>query len=267
MDPLGKLEEIFRHFPGIGPRQAKRFAYFLLTKSDFDLAEFSKSILELKKSVFACTLCQRFFPAGNKVVNPVNPLCSICSDQNRDTDTLMIVGRDIDLQAVERSRAYNGLYFVLGGSVPIFDEAPEKVIRQKELLTRVGQMIGGTTHTDAHVDVVAHGDTVVHVNIHANTDARTSNNAGSSAEILAELDGVTKDSKVQKHESGLREIILATSVNPEGEHTASYIAGLLKPLIEKHGFRVSTLGRGLSTGTELEYSDSETLKSALQNRR
>lgn len=244
MDALGKLEEIFRHFPGIGPRQAKRFTYFLLTKSDFELAEFSKSILELKKSVFACSLCQRFFPAGNKVVNVAAPICSICSDPNRDTDTLMIVGRDIDLQAVERSRAYNGLYFVLGGSVPIFDESPDQKIRQKELMGRLAQMIGG-------------GKSV----------ASGSNDATDA--ILAELDGDTRTGATNtgKKQSGLKEVILATSVNPEGEHTASYIAGLLKPLIEAHGFRISTLGRGLSTGTELEYSDSETLKSALQNRR
>lgn len=245
MDALSKLEEIFRHFPGIGPRQAKRFAYFLLTKTDADLAEFSKNILGLKKSVFACSLCQRFFPAGNKIVNADAPVCSICSDPNRDTDTLMIVGRDIDLQAVERSRAYNGLYFVLGGSVPIFDEAPDQKIRQKELMGRLVQMIGG-------------GST----NPHASDAA---------SEALAELDGDTPSKSTnlgsQTASSGLKEVILATSVNPEGEHTASYIAGLLKPYVEKHGFRISTLGRGLSTGTELEYSDSETLKSALQNRR
>ncbi len=241
MDALGKLEEIFRHFPGIGPRQAKRFAYFLLTKTDADLAEFSRNILDLKKSVFACSLCQRFFPAGNKIVNADAPVCSICSDPNRDTDTLMIVGRDIDLQAVERSRAYNGLYFVLGGSVPIFDEEPDQKIRQKELMARLTQMIESGKN-DA-----------------ANSEA---------GKALAELDGDdTTIAAESNHQSGLKEVILATSVNPEGEHTASYIAGLLKSYVEKHGFRISTLGRGLSTGTELEYSDTETLKSALQNRR
>lgn len=209
MDTLSKLEEIFKSLPGIGPRQAKRFAYFLLTKSDFELADFAKNITELKKSVSMCSLCQRFFPIGNRVVDPIKPICSICSDQNRDTEILMIVGRDIDLQAVERSRAYNGLYFVLGGSVPILEEFPEQKIRQKELIARMEEMILG----------------------------------------------------------GLKEIILATSVNPEGEHTAQHISTILRPYIEKHKFRVSTLGRGLSTGTELEYSDSETLKSALQNRR
>ena len=209
MDTLGKLEEIFRHFPGIGPRQAKRFAYFLLTKNDADLAEFSKLILELKKSVSMCSLCQRFFPVGNKVIDPISPVCSICADPNRDTDTLMIVGRDIDMQAVERSRAYNGVYFILGGSVPIFDSNPDDKIRQKELLSRIKGL----------------------------------------------------------GQHGLKEVILATSVNPEGEHTAEYILGILKPYVAEFGFKISTLGRGLSTGTELEYSDSETLKSALMNRR
>lgn len=209
MDTLGKLEEIFRHFPGIGPRQAKRFAYFLLTKNDADLAEFSKLILELKKSVSMCSLCQRFFPVGNKVVDPISPVCSICADPNRDTDTLMIVGRDIDMQAVERSRAYNGVYFILGGSVPIFDSNPDDKIRQKELLSRIKGL----------------------------------------------------------GQHGLKEVILATSVNPEGEHTAEYILNILKPYVLEFGFKISTLGRGLSTGTELEYSDSETLKSALMNRR
>jgi recombination protein RecR len=101
------------------------------------------------------------------------------------------------------------------------------------------------------------------------SDADSTNSTAS--DVFAELDGTkqsdAKAENVVKNKSGLKEIILATSVNPEGEHTASYIAGLLKPLVGAHGFRVSTLGRGLSTGTELEYSDSETLKSALQNRR
>lgn len=264
MDTLGKLEEIFRHFPGIGPRQAKRFAYFLLTKTDADLAEFSKYILEIKKSVSLCSLCQRFFPVGNKVVNPLAPICSICSDPNRDTDTLMIVGRDIDLQAVERSRAYNGLYFVLGGSVPIFDEAPDQKIRQKELMKRLAQMIGSNGDADnaagaAGIDADDDKEDPTDKDPFADFAPKTDDGAAASDK---------KDSMSSNaNTSGLKEVILATSVNPEGEHTASYIAGLLKPLKDIHGFRISTLGRGLSTGTELEYSDSETLKSALMNRR
>jgi recombination protein RecR len=68
-----------------------------------------------------------------------------------------------------------------------------------------------------------------------------------------------------KHE-GLKEIILGLSLNPQGEHTDMYLRELLSPLQSTYGLQVKSFGRGLSTGTELEYSDSETIKNALQNR-
>ena len=207
MDTIGKLEEIFRHFPGIGPRQAKRFVYYLLTKSPAELQDLTKLIGELKQSISVCNKCQRFFPVGfNK--EKVQDTCNICIDENRDRSVLMIVSRDIDFQAVEKSRAFSGIYFILGGSIPILDDAPGSKIRQKELIERISEL-----------------------------------------------------------NSDLREVIVATNINPEGEHTAEYIGKLLKADSEKHKFKITALGRGLSTGTELEYSDSETLKSALENRR
>lgn len=66
--------------------------------------------------------------------------------------------------------------------------------------------------------------------------------------------------------NGLTEVILAFSLSPNGNHTDMYARELLHPLSEEFGFKVSSLGRGLSTGTELEYSDSETLKYAMKNR-
>lgn len=65
---------------------------------------------------------------------------------------------------------------------------------------------------------------------------------------------------------GLSEIILALSANPDGDATKNYIAKTLEPLSKKHNIKITTLGRGLSTGTELEYSDSDTLRNALKNR-
>lgn len=76
------------------------------------------------------------------------------------------------------------------------------------------------------------------------------------------LDRVEKQIKNDE----LKEIILAFSLNPQGEHTDAYIRRLLSPLTEKHKIAISSLGRGLSTGTELEYSDDETIKNALKNR-
>jgi len=68
-----------------------------------------------------------------------------------------------------------------------------------------------------------------------------------------------------KHDN-LKEIIIALSLNPQGEHTDTYLREKMSPLQEKYGFKIVSLGRGLSTGTELEYSDGETIKNALRNR-
>ncbi len=66
--------------------------------------------------------------------------------------------------------------------------------------------------------------------------------------------------------NNLKEIIIALSLNPQGEHTDMYLREKISPLQEKYKFKIVSLGRGLSTGTELEYSDSETIKNALVNR-
>lgn len=77
-------------------------------------------------------------------------------------------------------------------------------------------------------------------------------------ELLARIEGDAAD--------GLTEIILAFSVNPEGDFTRDYVIKTLKPITEQLGITITTLGRGLSTGTELEYSDGDTLRHALKNR-
>lgn len=68
------------------------------------------------------------------------------------------------------------------------------------------------------------------------------------------------------HGKHVGEIILATDFNPEGENTAEFVKKQIEPLSKKFGFKVSSLGKGLSLGTELEYSDPETIKNALKNR-
>lgn len=65
---------------------------------------------------------------------------------------------------------------------------------------------------------------------------------------------------------GLSEVILAFSANPEGDFTRDYVIKTLEPVLGQLGIAITTFGRGLSTGTELEYSDAETLKHALKNR-
>lgn len=70
----------------------------------------------------------------------------------------------------------------------------------------------------------------------------------------------------EKLKKGLNEIILAFSVNPDGENTQRYVESLLKDELAETKVKVSHLGRGLSTGSELEYADPETIKNALKSR-
>lgn len=67
-------------------------------------------------------------------------------------------------------------------------------------------------------------------------------------------------------EKTLRELIIALAVNPEGEETRNFLLKKIHPLLEGSTVNISTLGRGLSTGSELEYADSDTIKSAFETR-
>lgn len=198
MNSIDRLAEIFARFPGIGPRQAKRFVYFLLSRNGDYSGELVKAVENLKKDISQCGHCMRFFPATDQK----GALCSVCSDDTRDKSLLMIVPRDIDFEAVERSGGYAGYYFILGGVIPILEKEPSKRVRLKELESRI------------------------------------------------------------KKNKDIKEIILAMNANLDGENTAEFIKHQYKemPVV------FSTLGRGLSTGAELEYADPETLKNALLHR-
>ncbi|OHA25945.1 MAG: hypothetical protein A3D56_02960 [Candidatus Taylorbacteria bacterium RIFCSPHIGHO2_02_FULL_45_35] len=204
MNSVEKLTDIFSRFPGIGPRQAKRFVYYLLTRDSSTIEEFVRLVRELQDDVVRCKSCFHFFIQNKSK----NGLCNICLDGERDSETLMVVSRDVDLESIEKSGLYQGMYFVLGGTVPILEKNPEGKIRVKELQDAVKKRIA----------------------------------------------------------LGLKEIIVAMNWNPEGENTAEYVTKLLSPIISGLKIKISLLGRGLSTGTELEYSDSETIKNALKNR-
>ena len=204
MNSIDKLIEIFSEFPGIGPKQARRFVYFLINKNDLYIDNFKNQISELKKGVVSCADCKRYFFTEKED----RKLCDICSGKTRDVNTLVVVSRDVDLENIEKSHSYSGKYFVLGGLIPILDKNPEQRIRFKDLLALVSRM----------------------------------------------------------SDKGLKEIILALDANSEGEYTANYLKKALSSLTDKYSIKISELGRGLSTGTELEYSDPETIKSALKNR-
>ena len=200
---IDDLASAFARFPGIGPRQGKRFVYHLLAASASERATLAALVAALGKEVRQCPECLRFWNGANATG------CNYCTDRNRDDSQLMLVEKDQDLAAVERAGTYRGRYFVLGGVLTLSGKG---AIREKELLRAIESRL--------------------------NTPER--------------------------HPVSLKEVVLACSATSEGEHTADHVRELLTPYREH--LKISTLGRGLATGSELEYSDAETLRAALQNR-
>ena len=197
-DRIEDLARAFERFPGIGPRQAKRFVYHLLSTPQADRARLADLIINLGVDIHQCRMCMRFARVDT------DTLCSYCADPNRDDSILMVVEKDQDLAAFERASAYRGRYFVLGGVLTLSGKGH---IRDRDLVRVV--------------------------------EARA--------------------------KTGLAEIVLALSATSEGEHTADRVREVLTPL--RGPLKLSALGRGLATGSELEYSDAETLSGALQNRK
>jgi len=116
---LIRLEESLAKLPSIGRKSAERMAYALLDMSDEDLMEFSNAIRELKSSIHRCPVC------GNLTDHD---FCEICSDENRDKTTLIVVSYPKDVIAIENSGGYRGLYHVLHGVI-----TPNKGIGLEEL--------------------------------------------------------------------------------------------------------------------------------------
>ena len=82
---------------------------------------------------------------------------------------------------------------------------------------------------------------------------------------LRELTTIITKRLAENKPDKLKEVIVALAVNPEGDHTIEFLKQTLGEFV-KQGLKLSVLGRGLSTGTELEYSDADTIKNALENR-
>ena len=201
---IEQLTAAFIRFPGIGPKQAKRFVYYLLRQDPNQLAKLAEVIKSLRQEVSQCQYCWRYFTSQNSH-STKKETCPICLDQSRDHTSIMVVEKDVDLDAVYRTDVYQGIFFVLGGLLPFLEKKPAQKIRLIELKQYL---------------------------------------------------------KLKKP----KEVIIALSANPDGDHTATYLKKELAETLSAIGAQISFLGRGFSTGTELEYSDRDTLNSALKNR-
>ena len=189
---LQNLAAQFARLPGIGGKTAQRLAFHVLSLPLEDAQAFADAILNAKKEVRTCPVCQNLTD---------RELCPICADPQRDQSVICVVAEPKDVIALERSREFSGTYHVLHGVISPLNHVTQDDIKIRELLRRVAS-------------------------------------------------------------GQIREVIMATNPDTEGEATAMYISRLLRPMEVK----VTRLAYGVPVGSQLEYADEVTLSRALEGR-
>ena len=189
---LQNLADQFARLPGIGGKTAQRLAFHMLSLSMEDAQDYADTILEAKRTVHTCPVCQNLTD---------REICPICDDDMRDHGLICVVADPKDVIAMERSREFSGVYHVLHGVISPLNRVTQDDIKIRELLQRVAS-------------------------------------------------------------GQVREVIMATNPDTEGEATAMYISRLLRPMEVK----VTRLAYGVPVGSQLEYADEVTLSRALEGR-
>lgn len=194
MKHLDRFVRAFRRLPGVGPRQAERFAAYFLRASQGEVEEFVEALLEMKNGVELCPVCFTYCEKG---------VCPICSDPDRDQTQICVVEDPQDIEALEKTKSYHGLYHVLHGAISPMDGRGAEQLKIRELVARL-----------------------------------------------------------QPASSKVREVIIATDPDSEGETTALYLADLLRGLVDQ----VTRLGYGVPLGGDIDYIDEMTLGYSLKGR-
>lgn len=207
--PLKDLIEILAKLPSIGPRQAIRLGFFILGKKQEFISDFSQKLNNLR----SVSICEQCFFVFEQITEPhktnagqqgKEKLCAICRDKSRDKTKICVIEKETDLISLEKSKRYNGLYFIIGKLLSALEK--DKSIKEELRLLKLENMV-------------------------------KNNNS--------------------------QEIILALNPTAEGSFTSMLIEREIKPL----GLKITRLGRGLPTGSELEFADEETLGASLENRK
>lgn len=127
-EAISKLIEKLSGLPGVGPKTAERYVFYLLKQNQEKLKELANNINELKEKT---TICQKCL-----AISENNP-CKICSDNNRNKTVLCVVENTQDMSAIEATSQFNGLYFVLGGLISVVKEVGPENIEIRRLLKRL----------------------------------------------------------------------------------------------------------------------------------
>ena len=126
--PVARLVEEFHKLPGIGPKTAQRLTYFLVRMPEEEARSLADAILAVKDRIVLCGQCYN--------ITESDP-CAICSDPGRDQTRICVVEEALEVLALERTRAYKGLYHVLHGVISPMNGIGPDDLKIQPLLSRI----------------------------------------------------------------------------------------------------------------------------------
>lgn len=127
---LNDVIEALGHLPGVGPRTAERYAYYLFRSNENISQNISNSLKNLHSGVKLCPKTFTLIDAEEEVSN-------FYSDPSREKETVLVVEQPLDIYAIEQTHQYHGTYHVLGGAISPIDGITPSDLHIKELISRV----------------------------------------------------------------------------------------------------------------------------------
>lgn len=130
--PLADVIEAFRQLPGVGPRTAERYAYYLLRSDPKRAQELAVSLGALQRGVSYCPKTFALIERGQK-------LSPLYTDPRRNKQLVAVVADPFDIVALEKTNSFSGTYHVLGGLVSPLEGIGPEDLHISELIKRVDE--------------------------------------------------------------------------------------------------------------------------------
>lgn len=125
---FNELVTSFSRFPGVGRRSAERMVFHLLKMGQADVEDLTSKMEEIHNHIKPCAMCNNF---------STKDICSLCSSTKRETDKICIVEEPKDIMAIEKTSRYNGLYYVLLGSISPVEGLDAADLNLQKLINRL----------------------------------------------------------------------------------------------------------------------------------
>ena len=129
---LENVIEALGHLPGVGPRTAERYAYYLFKANPSIARNIADTLVNLHDGVKSC-------PVTFALIDADDDVSPFYSDPTRDKSTILVVEEPLDIYAIEQTHSFHGTYHVLGGAISPIDGITASELHIKELLDRIAK--------------------------------------------------------------------------------------------------------------------------------